>query len=150
MSRTMNTTGMTMNKTMNAKTNLKITENMTQQEAFEYRNKLWHIKREREIRRAKMFIALGLSVAVILFSIIIGGFVKDINASETGRVYHKCYTNITVEKGDTLWAIATKYTDGSNAAVRKCVDEIKEINDLGFYDAICSGDRLIIPYYVCE
>ena len=119
-------------------------------EAYEYRKMMWHRKRAVQVRRERGILAAGIIAAVIVLSIFIGGLRSNINASEAGVISKKCYTNITVQKGDTLWSIAKEYTDGSNASVRAMVDEIKEINKIAFYEPIKSGERLIIPYVVYD
>ena len=114
---------------------------------FEYRKKMWHKKREKEIRREKRILAGCIAVFAAIVIIFIGGLRSEISASETGNVPRsRFYTNVTVQRGDTLWSIAKAYTDGSNAETRQLVDEIREINKIAFYEPIRSGDRLIIPY----
>ncbi|MBO4338051.1 MAG: LysM peptidoglycan-binding domain-containing protein [Lachnospiraceae bacterium] len=119
-------------------------------EAYDYRKMMWHRKRAVQVRRERGILAAGIIAAVLVLSIFIGGLRSNINASEAGVISKKCYTNITVQKGDTLWSIAKEYTDGSNASVRAMVDEIKEINKIAFYEPIKSGERLIIPYVVYD
>ncbi|MCR5417292.1 MAG: LysM peptidoglycan-binding domain-containing protein [Lachnospiraceae bacterium] len=94
----------------------------------------------------------ALAVIIVLaVSILIGGMRRSANASEAGVVRTKCYTNVEVNKGDTLWAIAGEYSnDKSAAGIQACVEEIRELNNMKYFDVICSGDKLIVPYYVYE
>lgn len=65
-------------------------------------------------------------------------------ASDTG---YKYYANVSIQNGDTLWSIAEEYTDGSISSITECVKEIRDINNLGKFETIKSGDSVIVPYY---
>ena len=57
------------------------------------------------------------------------------------------YTEIRVQRGDTLWDIANKYMDSSvYRSLDDYMDEIREINSIN-YNRIYNGQQLIIPYY---
>lgn len=62
----------------------------------------------------------------------------------------KYYTSINIEKGDTLWSIASDYVNvnGSNT-INNYVNDLKEINNLQT-DCIYQGQNLIVYYYSAE
>ena len=60
---------------------------------------------------------------------------------------YKYYTEIRVQRGDTLWDIANKYMDSRvYRSLDDYMDEIREINSIS-YNRIYNGQQLIIPYY---
>ncbi len=123
---------------------------MTENERYEYRKMKWHEARAIQIKRERMMITLIIAFLMIVASIIIGGMHSRISASESGTVRHKCYTNMTVSKGDTLWSIAKEHTNGSTKEIRNYIDELRDINKIGVYESIKSGETLIIPVWVYE
>lgn len=52
-----------------------------------------------------------------------------------------------VEQGDTLWVIASRYSDNGKHDVRRVIDLIEEINDCNAN--IYPGDALEIPVFSC-
>ena len=67
----------------------------------------------------------------------------DINADQS-----KYYTSISIEKGDTLWSIASDYVSGPKT-ISNYVNTLKEINNLQT-DCIYQGQNLIVYYYSTE
>ena len=68
---------------------------------------------------------------------------------------HKYYTSITVQQGDTLWAIAEdrladKQTSGSYKSTRSYMKEIIALNNLKDGNYLLAGQKLIVPYYSSE
>lgn len=62
---------------------------------------------------------------------------------------YKYYTSIQVQKGDTLWNIASEHISGEYASMNDYIAEICEINHISDSD-IHSGQYLTIPYYSSE
>lgn len=54
------------------------------------------------------------------------------------------YKTIQVDRGDTLWSIAEKYS--GNSDIRKYIYEVKKVNNLPS-SQIFEGDELIVPVY---
>jgi LysM repeat protein len=70
----------------------------------------------------------------------------------TIKVYSKDmpqYSYITVQKGDTIWSIASNFTDNSNIEIRKLVYIISNENKIK-NASIYPGDIIRIPYLVVE
>lgn len=124
---------------------------MTEDEKYYYRKQLRMKRRARQIRIARCRIAIAAVMVILLGSVVIGGARSSAHASEAGVTKTKCYTNVEVNKGDTLWAIAGRYCDdSSNSAIQTTANEIRELNHLKFNETIHSGDKLVVPYYVYE
>ncbi|MCR4692097.1 MAG: LysM peptidoglycan-binding domain-containing protein [Lachnospiraceae bacterium] len=122
-------------------------------ERYLEKQRIWRDRRRAQVARYRMTISAACAVTALLMVIAACGILRsDVNASVRKDALHKTYTNITVTEGDNLWNIAKAHiTDPEcDASVRACVDEIKELNSLGFYEKICPGDRLVVPTYSYE
>lgn len=58
----------------------------------------------------------------------------------------KYFTSVTVESGDTLYAIAEQYFTEEYKSIENYIREIKKVNGLAT-DRIIQGNYLTIPYY---
>lgn len=89
---------------------------------------------------------LVLIMFVMILSCLFGKTLVLASGEERGPVYNRYYTNIEVQKGDSLWSIAKCYNTNSGMEIREYINEIKQINHL-VSDAIDAGDRLTIIYF---
>lgn len=100
-------------------------------------------------RQKKTFVlAAATSLLIILFVLSMNGM--DAQATDAGYSYKKCYASVRIETGDSLWSIASDYTDGSAEEIMACMDEIRTINHIGKFETIKAGDYLAVPYYVLQ
>lgn len=60
--------------------------------------------------------------------------------------YHKYYTSIQIQDGDSLWSIAETYRTHSGKSAAEYVCDLKEMNSLSG-DTIHAGHYLTIYYY---
>ncbi len=60
--------------------------------------------------------------------------------------YHKYYTSIQIQDGDSLWSIAEEYRTHSGKSAAEYVCDLKEMNSLSS-DTIHAGHYLTIYYY---
>lgn len=93
---------------------------------------------------------LIITVSFIVAGILIGSSITglaDINISEEAS--YKYYTSITVEKGDTLWSIASKYMSSEYDQIEDYITEVRSLNHL-YDNGISAGECLTIPYYSPE
>ena len=85
-------------------------------------------------------------IFVIITTVVVLGFYGLVlgydNNLDEFLVY---YDEITIESGDTIWSIASKYSDG-RIDINKYCDEIMKINNMKS-DKIISGHRIIVPIY---
>jgi len=92
-----------------------------------------------------------ICIAVIFMLLIICSGIIIANAAVSADVksdQNKYYTSISIEKGDTLWSIASNYVSGPKT-ISNYVSELKEINHLQT-DCIYQGQNLIVYYYSPE
>lgn len=88
-------------------------------------------------------------VAVLTLLAIIGcfGVVKSSNTVQASSSKEKKVKSIKLEKGDTLWSIASEYADSdAYSDYNEYICEVKRINNLSD-SYIIEGSYLVVPYY---
>lgn len=98
-------------------------------------------RRAQIVRRERRILAL-----VAILAILLGTGINAFASSNDSAEYHKYYTSIQVENGDTLWSIADQYMTGCDMDKQSYIDEVCQLNHLSD-DQIHSGDYLIVAYY---
>jgi LysM repeat protein len=89
-------------------------------------------------------------IAVIALACFSGSILTYAKEKETpADTYYKYYTSISVEAGDSLWEIASRYAVPEIVTVSDYIKEIKKINGLEG-DTIRAGEHLTIVYYSQE
>jgi len=98
----------------------------------------------------KVFIsAICISIVIMLIIICSGLIIANAAVSDDAKSdQNKYYTSISIEKGDTLWSIASNYVSGTKT-ISNYVNELKEINHLQT-DCIYQGQNLIVYYFSTE
>ncbi len=103
--------------------------------------------RQRRKRQLRVRLALLLSVLTILTgSGLLGGRMILAAREKDIPVSYKYFTSIPVKEGDTLWSLASVYTEGDERSRRNFMREVIRINHM-LDDQLQAGDWLIIPYY---
>ena len=113
----------------------------------QYRSYRWKIRRQREIR--KKMIRLAVTICVILMLVISYHSIISHAENDTENVFFKYYTEIEVAYGDSLWTIAQEYADEHYSSKLAYMNELKSINHISG-DVIKEGQTLIVPYYSIE
>ena len=102
-------------------------------------------RRAQIVRRERRILALVV-IMVIAIAILLGTGINAFASSKESLEYHKYYTSIQVESGDTLWSIADQYMTGCDMDKQSYIDEVCQLNHLSD-GRIHSGDYLIVAYY---
>lgn len=96
------------------------------------------------VDKKKLWIA-GIILLFILLVLSFGFFSKTAMAQRNvDRT--KLVTSIEVQKGDTLWSIASVYITDEYNDINDYIDELKISNGLTS-DTIHAGSYIIVPYY---
>ncbi len=91
--------------------------------------------------------AFGILLTVMCIAFIIGSIITKAQTCAANTNENKYFTNITVNDGDSLWAVAEQYMDNTHySSVYEYMDEIKNMNNLSS-DDIYAGQNLVVTYY---
>lgn len=109
-----------------------------------YLNNLDYKPRRRMVDRRKIrWIAVVLLFAIMVFTVFLA--TKNVTAKrENDRV--KQVASIQVQRGDTLWSIASSYVSDEYNDLNDYISEIMVSNGLSS-DTIHAGSYIIVPYY---
>lgn len=120
-------------------------EEMSDRELRSCRRAL-RIRRERRRKILVMSAAVAATLCMVVICAVLCGSIKA-NASSG----YKYYTDIVVEPGDSLWALAEEYVDYDHYRDIHCyINEVRSINHLEEESGLTAGQILIVPYYSAE
>ncbi len=99
----------------------------------------------------RRILCLLVTALFIVAAILIGSSISGLAETKSGdKIYsYKYYTSIVVEKGDTLWDIASEYMTPEYSTIEDYILEVRSLNHLTG-DGIHAGEHLTIPYYSNE
>ena len=101
-------------------------------------------------RRTIKMTVLGALFVTLIAGFVAGCILSRANRCMAGSNDSKYFTNITVEKDDTLWNIAEKYNDEDHySSIYDYMNELRRMNNLTS-DELYAGQSLVITYYVSD
>ena len=106
-------------------------------------------KRDRIRRTKQIFERCLLTVCIIALLAICSSAIltKATTTDDAEKVYYKYYTQVEIQKGDSLWSLAGEYMENGPYDSRKeYMEEVAELNQLSS-TTIFEGQSLIVPYY---
>ncbi|MBS6395662.1 MAG: LysM peptidoglycan-binding domain-containing protein [Clostridiales bacterium] len=115
------------------------------------RTEIRRVRRAKALRqqkaRRKLFLIFFLTI-VVMFGIGVGFGTLLTRAEEPEKEpAYKYYTDIEIQKGDTLWDVAEAYMDSSYYMEKSdYINEVMSINRM-VTDQLTTGQKLIVPYY---
>jgi cell division protein YceG involved in septum cleavage len=87
----------------------------------------------------------GIAILFLAAILSVGFITKTVSAQRTGeRVKH--VTSIEIQKGDTLWSIASEFYSDEYDDLNEYIEEIKCSNGMAS-DEIHTGNYIIVPYF---
>lgn len=109
-----------------------------------YLNNLDYEPTRRIVDRRKIrWIAVILLFVIMIFTIVLA--TKKVKAKRDGNRV-KLVTSIEIQRGDTLWSIASSYMSDEYSDLNDYIAEIMVSNRLSS-DNIQAGNYIIVPYY---
>lgn len=122
------------------------TAEMAKREQIRKAHRIHAVRRQRE-RRVTVLILLVTFITVFMIGLGFGTMLAK--AQESGQPDTvKYYRTISVERGDTIWDIASDYMDEEHYHSHDdYMKEIMKINHVSSDGQIVSGQILVIPYY---
>lgn len=114
---------------------------------YQERNYYRKQKRIKEVKRNIMLLILSVLV-IIMFTVMPCSFSTQASDQNHPATY-KYFRSIEIQKGDSLWSIASCYADSHYESLTEYVSEVKELNSLSS-DSIQAGNHIIVPYYSTE
>lgn len=111
------------------------------------RNHLVTAKLAACLDKNKTMILIGL---ILVCSIILSlGIITTKVTAERALEREKTVTSVRIEKGDSLWSIASQYITDEYKDMNVYIEEIKLSNGLTS-DTIHEGRYIIVPYYTVK
>ena len=105
------------------------------------------IARQREVRRQKFFIIIGVIITMAFISFFsVRAFANTDNTS-ADCFGTKQYKSIKIYCGDTVGSIADEYYSFQFSSVDKLAEEIMKINHISPDEKLIPGNYLIVPFY---
>lgn len=98
------------------------------------------------VSEMKKLLIVLLMAAAFTFGVF-GSNLLSIHAEAENLPERRLYfTSIQIQKGDNLWDIAKRYSQGSGYSTQEYVEELKRMNGLR-HDQIHSGEYLTVIYF---
>ena len=88
----------------------------------------------------KSFISISIFIILLIClssAAVFGGTKKD--------THKKYYETVTVNKGETIWSVASKFND-KNLDLSEYVQEIMDFNGIKT-SFILAGEKIVVPIY---
>lgn len=100
--------------------------------------------------RARKHMILILCMVVISVLVLLGSSIRAFASSGSSEEYHKYYTCITLESGDTLWDLADDYVIDGVMSRQDFMKEACRLNHISKDTVLKAGDTLAIAYFSSE
>lgn len=105
--------------------------------------------RRRQQQRIRSMISIGALIFGILIVFSVSGLVTNARSTSDKQEY-KYFMNYELERGDSLWSVASENYDEHYDSVEEYMEEICIINSISVDTELMAGSSLIIPYFSCE
>ena len=104
------------------------------------------IKHKRTHHVQQHMIALFVFTLLIAF-FLIGNSIITFAGAKSNQDLHKYYTSVQLQKGDSLWSLASEYAPKDVVSRKQFINEVCRINGISENNTLHSGDYLIVSYY---
>lgn len=89
---------------------------------------------------------IGIAVFLLVIVIFCQSFISIAKSYKEAEDTYKYFQSVEIEKGDTIWSIASQYISSEYASMDEYVNEIIELNNLESVE-IHTGEYIVVPYY---
>lgn len=104
------------------------------------------IAKRKQQQRIRSIISLSALIIGILVVFSVSGLVTNARSTSDKQEY-KYFMNYELERGDSLWSVASMHCDDHYDSVEDYIEEICIINSISYDTELLAGTSLIIPYY---
>ena len=111
--------------------------------AYGYKSKSGIRRKKRQKRQ--LLAAFFTFCMIVIISFVVCGFSSNAK-TETEDEVCKYYKSVMIEKGDTLWSIASQNMNSGDNDISSYIEEVMRMNGLQD-DRITEGMYLVIPYF---
>ena len=98
--------------------------------------------RRKQIKRNRR---ISLCMSILSVSFLLAIFFCNFQVVAEKPAAFKYYTEVRVDRGDTLWSIADRFMSEEYTSRRAYVSEIQKINNLGC--ELQYGQKILVTYY---
>lgn len=105
--------------------------------------------RRRRQQRIHSLISIGALILGIFIVFSISGLVTNARSTSDKQEY-KYFMNYELERGDSLWSVASENYDEHYDSIEDYIEEICIINSISVDTELMAGSSLIIPYFSYE
>ena len=98
--------------------------------------------RRKQIKRNRR---ISLCMSILSVSFLLAIFFCNFQVVAEKPAAFKYYTEVRVDRGDTLWSIADRFMSEEYTSRRAYVREIQKSNNLGC--ELQYGQKILVPYY---
>lgn len=98
--------------------------------------------RRKKVQRARRF---SIGMFLIAVSFLLSVFFCNYKVVAEKPTSYKYYTEVRVDRNDTLWSIADRYMTEEYRSKKEYVREVQKINNLGL--ELQYGQKILVPYY---
>lgn len=103
--------------------------------------------RNRRMHRIQQHIIALFILTLLIAFFLIGNNIITFAGAKSNQNLHKYYTSIQLQKGDSLWSLASEYAPEGIISRKKFISEVCRINGISENNTLHSGDYLVISYY---
>ncbi len=89
---------------------------------------------------------IGIAVFLLVIVIFCQSFISIAKSYREAEDTCKYFQSVEIEKGDTIWSIASQYISSEYISMDEYVNEIIELNNLKSVE-IHTGEYIVVPYY---
>lgn len=101
--------------------------------------------RRMRIQRVRRNRRIAFVAGVVLTGLLLSILFSQLDVMAQKPTAYKYYTDIRVQRDDSLWSIAQEYMSAEYSSIHDYIQEVRQINSIG--GEVVYGQHLMVPYY---